>query len=112
MSDCNQMYGRSMMQRGGSYGNCSCKNSRTAQYQTGYGSSCCHSQNRGANYGGKKPDSCGLAECDQLSDLSLAMGYVPWQQWCSLYEPDKGLCQGTVFAELDKPFLGCRGGRR
>lgn len=42
----------------------------------------------------------------------LAMAYVPWQYFTNVYEPDKALRVGTIFPELDKPFLaegrGCR----
>lgn len=38
--------------------------------------------------------------------LSLAMAYVPIQQWGDLYDIDVGLQRGTIFAQLDKPFLG------
>lgn len=42
----------------------------------------------------------------------LAMAYVPWQYFTNVYEPDKALEVGTIFPELDKPFLvegrGCR----
>lgn len=37
---------------------------------------------------------------------SLAMAYVPMQTWQNLYEPDVALARGTLFAELDKPFVG------
>lgn len=47
-------------------------------------------------------------EKDQ-NDKSLAMAYVPWQKWQSLYEAEKGFCRGTIFAELDKPFEGTGG---
>lgn len=36
----------------------------------------------------------------------LAMATVPWQQFTNSYEPDKALRVGTIFPELDKPFLG------
>lgn len=38
--------------------------------------------------------------------ISLAMAYVPWQEWRELYDPELGLERGTIFAELDKPFIG------
>ncbi len=38
--------------------------------------------------------------------VSLAMAYVPIQQWGDLYDIDVGLQRGTIFAQLDKPFLG------
>ena len=43
--------------------------------------------------------------------MVLAMAYVPWQTWRDIYDPCKALECGTIFQELDKPFLG-RGGRR
>ncbi len=42
-------------------------------------------------------------------DPVVAMAYVPWQQFKDVYEPEVALCRGTLFAELDKPFLA--GGR-
>ena len=47
--------------------------------------------------------------CDVLSGMPLAMAYVPWQEWRNLYETEKGFHRGTIFAELDKPFLGMGG---
>lgn len=47
---------------------------------------------------------------DPLEDMALAMAYVPWQTWQQIYEPCPALQRGTIFKELDKPFLG-RGGR-
>lgn len=38
--------------------------------------------------------------------VSLAMAYVPMQQWSDLYDVDVALQRGTIFAQLDKPFLG------
>ena len=52
-------------------------------------------------------------DCCQKSDhpdhsgvdsLPLAMAYVPWQEWRSLYEVEKGFRCGTIFAELNLPF--------
>lgn len=49
--------------------------------------------------------------CSAVSSqpLSLAMAYVPMQQWQDLYEADVGFARGTIFAQLDKPFLGKEG---
>ena len=41
--------------------------------------------------------------------MSLAMAYVPWQEWRALYEAEKGFHCGTIFAELNKPFMGTGG---
>lgn len=46
---------------------------------------------------------------DSLSQMPLAMAYIPWQKWNDIYETCKGFQRGTIFAELDKTFLG-RGG--
>jgi hypothetical protein len=46
------------------------------------------------------------------STPALAMGYVPWQQFSRAYEPQKALKTGTIFPELDKPFLGAGGRMR
>lgn len=45
-----------------------------------------------------------------FSDMLIAMAYVPWQMFRNLYELDRALQIGTIFAELDKPFTG-RGGK-
>lgn len=38
--------------------------------------------------------------------LALAMAYVPDQEWNEVYALDVGLCRGTIFPALDKPFIG------
>lgn len=38
----------------------------------------------------------------------LAMAYVPWQPWRNVYDMEKALRRGTIFAELDLPFEGKR----
>lgn len=52
----------------------------------------------------------GDADCDRETDSdhshrSLAMVYSEKQHFSSLYDPKEGLCRGTVFQELNKPFL-------
>lgn len=37
---------------------------------------------------------------------SLAMVYSPKQEWGETYEVNVALERGTLFPELDKPFLG------
>lgn len=39
----------------------------------------------------------------------VAMAYVPWQYFTTVYETDKALEVGTIFPELDKPFWAGRG---
>lgn len=75
------------------------------------------------NMNSKRPNDCGCkANCngcnsncdadsslynDQLNGMAIAIGYVPWQQWCKVYDLSKGLKQGTIFPSLDLPFYGC-----
>ena len=46
-----------------------------------------------------------------MTGYPLAMAYIPWQQWKTLYDPAKGLSRGTIFEDLDLPFEKerCRG---
>ncbi|MDO5548835.1 MAG: spore coat associated protein CotJA [Eubacteriales bacterium] len=38
--------------------------------------------------------------------LSLAMAFVPSQHWQNIYETNVAHARGTIFADLDKPFIG------
>ena len=42
--------------------------------------------------------------------VSLAMMYVPYQRFENLYDEEKALAAGTLFAELDLPFYGGKRG--
>ena len=54
------------------------------------------------------PDQNALnAAC--VDSMPLAMAYVPMQKWRNLYDCDVALSRGTLFSELDLPFLGGRG---
>lgn len=53
---------------------------------------------------------CGRKQEDPLYGMPLAMAYVPWQRWGDIYPVCEGFHTGTIFEELDKPFLG-KGGR-
>ncbi len=67
-------------------------------------------QNPKYNYN-KNRCSCDSTPDDFLKDYSLAMAYVPIQQWEKPYEIEKALQIGTIFSELNKPFTG-KGGCR
>lgn len=44
-------------------------------------------------------------------EKSLAMAYVPIQQFTDLYENlNEGFTNGTIFKKLNKPFCGNKGG--
>lgn len=47
-----------------------------------------------------------MDKTDPLAGMAIAMAYVPWQFMHETYEPDKALHCGTIFPELNKPFLG------
>lgn len=51
---------------------------------------------------------------ENIDSMPVAMAYVPWQFMKDVYEPSDALQIGTIFPELDKPFLCYRfsGGRR
>lgn len=38
--------------------------------------------------------------------IALAMAYVPFQEFKELYNSEVGFDRGTVFKQLDQPFLG------
>lgn len=56
--------------------------------------------------------TCTRRSMNACDNEMLAMAYVPWQQFNETYEPAKALKTGTIFPELDKPFLGRKGVRR
>lgn len=55
------------------------------------------------------PTNCSM-KCDKQSEniqnFPIAMAYVPWQKWKKVYNDDVGLERGTIFPELDLPFMG------
>lgn len=48
-------------------------------------------------------DKCSLQGC------SIAMVYTPEQEFEELYDADIALTRGTIFKQLDLPFLGKEG---
>lgn len=68
----------------------------------------CRPQNTGACQPGcdaKCRNTLGYAP-----QLSLAMAYVPDQEWTEIYDAPAALERGTIFKQLDKPFFGRRCG--
>ena len=59
-----------------------------------------------SNKSSEHPDCMPLPE----QDFSLAMAYVPVQNFGQTYEVEEAWSNGTLFPDLNKPFL--RGGRR
>ena len=62
---------------------------------------------RGSSCEGDDDGAAGAGAC--LAGVSLAMVYAPVQRFQGLYEPEEALSRGTIFQELEKPFLGGRG---
>lgn len=61
----------------------------------------------GIRPGGGTVPPCGVRpgyNSDPIN-MPIAMAYVPWQQWRQTYPMDKALIRGTVFPELDLPFV-------
>ena len=65
-------------------------------------------------------ENCDLPSCNiekdrrkswGLKDYPLAMVYSPIQCFKDVYDIDTALMQGTVFAELDLPFMGASVGK-
>ena len=57
---------------------------------------------------GMPPKSCREKNESCMDKFPVGMAYVPWQNWNQIYELDKALSRGTLFPELDKPFIGRR----
>lgn len=48
--------------------------------------------------------------CAKEQTPVVGMAYVPWQHLQTVYDSEKGFSRGTIFPELDKPWLvggGC-----
>lgn len=64
-----------------------------------------------SNYRNSRDMTYGNSCCKERDTLpvsvSVAMAYVPFQQWNEIYAADKGLSVGTMFPCLNLPFVGC-----
>lgn len=56
--------------------------------------------------------SASASSKQKLQPMVLAMAYVPWQRFEKTYDLNEALEIGTIFPELDLPFLGYKGGRQ
>ena len=58
-------------------------------------------------------ENCSNYDCARWE---IGMAYVPWQKMREVYEPAQALRAGTLFPELEKPFMAHpmarRGARR
>lgn len=48
--------------------------------------------------------------CDRgnepVDKMKPGMSFVPWQEWRDVYCMEEGLENGTIFGELNKPYIG------
>lgn len=54
------------------------------------------------------PEMQFLPEC--IDSFPVGMTYVPWQRWQNIYNTEEALMIGTIFQDLDYPWLvggGC-----
>lgn len=71
------------------------------------------SQNYGGCPGGRMPrpasgGNASFRSCRPRPDWSefpIGMAYVPWQSFRNLYSYEKAFCVGSLFQELDQPFM-------
>nr|WP_294470029.1 spore coat associated protein CotJA [uncultured Sellimonas sp.] len=61
---------------------------------------------QGREQAGQKACQTRPSKKDPETKFAVAMAYVPWQRGLDLYPICKGFVRGTIFEELDKPFLG------
>lgn len=94
------------------WGNCGCGNSRetreTDNNSRWGGCGCSNSHMGSCGCGNSRSDMNDGCHNSCLRGSSLAMVYSPCQQFDNLYDTAEGLCRGTIFRELDKPFWGGR----
>lgn len=110
--ECNSAYGCTS-RAGAPHASASCGYRSEAAANTGsshVSSSCgCGSSHAGTPHAS---GSCGCAQRGTAyaapinCSCFLAIANVPWQQFTNSYEPEQALKIGTMFPELDKPFLG------
>ena len=63
--------------------------------------------------GCKKAGGCGCMKTDgcdigteHVDHMAPGMCYVPWPKWEDIYSPEEGFARGTIFAQLDKSYIG------
>ena len=77
--------------------------------QNGMGQGSTNQNGQGSNINGQQN---AVDENGCICGAVLATTYTKIQQFRDLYEPSEGLMRGTIYKELDKPFLGGKERRR
>ncbi|MCI7179179.1 MAG: spore coat associated protein CotJA [Lachnospiraceae bacterium] len=91
----------------------SCNSSRSSSERPHYNTAHLSSERSSAPCGNSESNTCSCREnrprtphmSDPLASLPAAMAYVPWQNWRDIYDIEQGFRCGTIFKELNKPFL-------
>ena len=60
----------------------------------------------------KKPSAMHNPCFDNNTNTPLAMVYSPMQKWGNLYTPEEALQNGTLFADLNFPWVAGEKGRK
>ena len=81
---------------------CGCGISRESRENGG------NSRSNGCGCGNSSSDMDNDCRNSCLRGNSLAMVYSPCQRFENIYDTTEGLCRGTIFRDLDKPFWGGR----
>ena len=95
--------------------NCNMNRNTNGRNMNGYQMRNNMAQNRqGCGCSNAKQDNCNnVHDCDietaPVDRMAPGMAYVPWQKWEDIYCMEKALERGTIFEQLDKPFIGGRG---
>ena len=101
---CSGTCGNSTSSASSRSGGCGCSGTcgnSTSSASSRSGSCGCSCGNSRSNTNDGCRNSC-------LRGSSLAMVYSPYQEFDNLYGTSEGLCRGTLFRDLDKPFCGGR----
>ncbi|MDP4119892.1 MAG: spore coat associated protein CotJA [Bacillota bacterium] len=51
-------------------------------------------------------DMLNAPDMQDIDNMPIGMAYVPWQKWQKVYNDEVALSRGTIFQELDLPFIG------
>ena len=86
---------------------CGCQNNVCQNnYKKSYSCECRECPLKG-HYQEVSNNECAPEFACEVDSLPLGMAYVPYQEWnCNVSNACQGLCDGTIFPELVKPF-GC-----
>ena len=81
---------------------CGCSNNTTQS--CGPSGNICGCKKAGG-CGCMKTDGCNIGT-EHVDHMAPGMCYVPWQKWEDIYSPEEGFARGTIFAQLDKSYIG------